>query len=49
MQQRNWFQQLLLFASQTYGCDDLKLPLDYRALPDDRQVTKVAFLRLIFA
>jgi hypothetical protein len=34
------------FASQTYSCDDLKLPLDYRALSDDRQVTQVAFFDL---
>src|SRR6201981_2817613 len=27
------------FASQTYGCDDLKFPLDYSAPPDYRQVT----------
>jgi hypothetical protein len=33
------FSSVALFAWQTYGRNDLKLRLDYRAPPDDRQVT----------
>jgi hypothetical protein len=33
------FISLLFFGWQTYGRDDLKLRLDYRTPPDDRQVT----------